>query len=444
MLALLCGTACLAQAEGGAAEISFAAKRVTVNGGFEACLQINVSPSPNQADMEIRVKDESGKEYTVSLAAGQKQASLILPTQEVSAAKTIAFSLQPGAGVKIGKTAQCTLRVLPLPHISFYRRINIGYVGKKMSVTVSCGNSGTILDSNNVFELRDQTGRTLAKSKWKNPGADMRFSFDATKELEGGHDLSVWLGDYCVSSTEFGAITDSSRKLIQKINTTEPYMAITIDCNWYNSHAIEILDVLDKYDVKCTFFMTGNYLRLFPETAKEILARGHEIGNHSNTHMRQTAIGEYTQMKEILKPLEVAEKVLGVRPRLFRPPYGSYNKLTTAIARGAGMEVCMWTIDSHDWDVKLQHSREKVVKRAKKNVQPGAIVLFHLDGYGTAQTLDEVIPYYQNELGLKCVPVTQLMALEGLAPPPLPEGTSQLVIEGGDEIDLSAAPSNPG
>ncbi len=438
MLACFCGFVGLGEE---APVLSFAASRGSVNGGFVFDLQVTASPAP-QADVTIRLKDSRGREYTGLMPAGSRKVSLPIPTEPVEESQALVLSLQPSDGAAAGKKGQFTLQIQPLPKVSFFRRVNVGFTGKKMSVQVSCGNAGAILADNNVFQLRDHTGAVLAEKAWKNPRQNLNFQIDVTPALEGRHDLSVWLGEYCVSPTEFGSMTDASRKVLQSVNTKEPYMAITLDCNWYNSHGLEILDVLDKHGVKCTFFMTGNYLRLFPDTAREIQARGHEIANHSNTHMRQTELGDYTKLREILKPIDEAEKLLGVRPRLFRPPYGSFDKMTTAIARGAGMEVCMWSIDSHDWDVKLQQKPETVISRAKKNAGPGSIVLFHLDGYHTAEILDQVIPYYQEELGLTCVPVTKLIALEGRELPPLPADEPPLILEDGD--DMPSAPGAPG
>ena len=409
-LVLLTLTVSAAQADTPA--LSFAAKKLDVNGGFAAEIGVKDSAAPEE-DLPVTLTDDRGGVYEGMIPAGKTAGTVTVPTAAVSEIETLQLSLS-------GQSM--TLRVFPLTSVQFYQRVNIGYTGKKMAVKVTCKQPKNVLPGNNVFQLRDQNGLVLAEKAWKNPNQALNFSFDATPELEGRHDFSVWLGDYCVSTSEFGSITDAKRKVIQKINTTEPYMAVTIDCNWYNSHAIQILDVLDKHNVKCTFFMTGNYLRLFPETAKEIQARGHEIANHSNTHQRQSTLGEYTKMKEVLLPVKEAVSVLGVHPRLFRPPYGDFDKVTTAIARGAGMEVCLWTIDSKDWDPTLQTKKEVIIKRAKKDVTPGTIVLFHLDGYNTYEILDEVIGYYQGELGLKCVPVTELMALEGRELPPLPEG----------------------
>ena len=333
------------------------------------------------------------------------------------------FSFVSAEGAGFKETAKCTVHTVPLPNVTFYKRVNCGTGNKKMTVQVSCGKAYCVLPDNNVFQLKDQTGAVLAEKTWKDPREPLMFSFDATEEHLGRHDLSVWLGDYQVSETEFGTVYNASQKAIERVSTDEPFMSVTLDCNWYNSHGNEILDVLDKYGVKATFFMTGNYMRLFPETVDRIIASGHEIGTHTNTHMRQTELGEFTQLREIMIPCETMNALWGIKPRFFRPPYGAFNGVTLAVARSMGMEQCMWTIDSNDWRVDLQTQPEKIISRVTHGVTPGTIILFHMDGYHTAEVLDQVIPFYQQELGLQCVPVGELIRLENRELPPLPVGT---------------------
>ena len=108
---------------------------------------------------------------------------------------------------------------------------------------------------------------------------------------------------------------------------------------------------------------------------------------------------------------EIIREQLNVVPRLFRPPYGEFDSTVTAAARSEGMEICMWTIDSHDWDEA--YTQDQIIRRVKRNVGPGTIILFHLDGFKTPSTLQEVIPYYQDTLGLTLVPISELCAISG-------------------------------
>ena len=86
------------------------------------------------------------------------------------------------------------------------------------------------------------------------------------------------------------------------------------------------------------------------------------------------------------------------------------------------MEICLWTIDSKDWDWNTK--ADAVLRRVQKDITPGTIILFHLDGYFTPEVIRQAIPYYMDTLGLRLVPVTELMAAGGLTLPPSPYETA--------------------
>lgn len=402
--------------------LTFSESKPAVNGGFPYTLQMQLS-EPAAKDITVALTDDAGSAYTLIIPAGSKTGSTVIDTAVVTENTSRVITIRSAEGVSYKENAKCTLNVKGLPVVTFYSKLNIGKIDKQWRVQVCTNTPARVLPDNNLFELRDYDGRVLAQKNWKNTENDLVFSFDVTADLLGGHQLSVWLGDYCVSKESvFGTAYDPSRKLIKQPEVKDPYMSITVDCGWFNNHGEQILDVLDKYNVKATFFLTGSFIRSFPETVDRIVASGHEIGTHTNSHARQTELGEYNQMREIQIPCEMIYARYGIRPRLFRPPYGDYNGNTIAVSRGMGMEVCLWTIDSHDWDENFKKTPEKVIARINKNITPGTIILFHADGYHTWEILDQMIPYYQDELGLQCVPVGTMLESAGFELPPDPIG----------------------
>lgn len=402
-------------------EVSFCEKNGHITGGFEQYVVLDVHPAANQA-MTVYLQDEDGVRYSTVVAEGETRATVKIPTRPVEKGKKCVLTLETGEDYTVGKCSSYTMTLDRLPAVRFAAKVYYGALGKKATIATDYSAVKGSSTEECTFLLKDHLGNVLDTKKVKTASGRLNFSVNVTKELIGRHDLSVWCGDYCVSDSVFCSFINTSDKVIRKVDTTEPYMAITIDCNWYNAHGEEILDVLDKYGIKVTFFLTGNYMRLFPETVERMIASGHEIANHSNTHMRQTENGIYTKLREIQIPNEIQCGRYGIKARYFRPPYGAFDTQTIAIARGMGMEVCLWSIDSKDWLVENQHHPEKILARVTKDVVPGTIILFHIDGYGTAQTLDTVIPYYMNDLGLMPVPVSELIKLEERVLPPMPEG----------------------
>ena len=214
------------------------------------------------------------------------------------------------------------------------------------------------------------------------------------------------------------AVTDKARKAVVTVDTDQPYMSLSFDCAYIETPTDELLAILDELNIKATFFMTGEFVLNFPESAKKIRDAGHEIGCHSLSHPHLLTYGLDMRFKQVRRNVEIIRETLGVNPRLFRPPFGEFDVTISAPARAEGMEICMWSIDSHDWD--YAYDENGVFKRITKNVGPGTIILFHLDGYHTLKVLPRAVEYYREELGLEFVPITQLMEKGGLELPDCP------------------------
>ena len=310
------------------------------------------------------------------------------------------------------------------PTIKFYSNNYVAAVGDATYVKVTISKAGS---QAGTLELRNQRGEVLSTKNYKSGTKEYNFSFTPVDSQEGGHVLSVWLDDVQVSANEgYLAITDRHRKVIQKIETDQPLMCITIDCAFVGGPTDKFLEVLDKYGIKCTFFMTGQFVQNFPEEAKKIVAAGHEIGNHSYSHPHMPDKNNLDSWAyQVRHTAEIIRENLGVNPRFFRPPFGEFNWKITSFARSEGMETCLWTADSHDWDTAFAKAPEKVIKRITETkgdsrVDNGMIILFHLDGFNTASILDTMIPRYQ-EMGYTLVTVSELCEAGGRVLPTLPE-----------------------
>jgi peptidoglycan/xylan/chitin deacetylase (PgdA/CDA1 family) len=167
----------------------------------------------------------------------------------------------------------------------------------------------------------------------------------------------------------------------------------------------KILDILDEFGVKTTFFMVDIWTERFPDLVREIAARGHDIGNHSATHPKMSTLSREKILEELTTMADNAEKVCGARPVLFRPPYGDYSNDVVLTARAAGYEVIQWSVDSLDWKNK---GAQAMISRATQRVQSGDIVLFHNDSKYILDALPAILKSYQQQ-GLTVVPVGQLL-----------------------------------
>lgn len=192
---------------------------------------------------------------------------------------------------------------------------------------------------------------------------------------------------------------------VYSVERDDKVISISFDASWGADKTIPILDILDQYGVKTTFFLVGGWVDKYPDMVKEIFARGHEIGNHSNTHPQMSKLGEEEIRDELRMMSDKVEKLTGVRPTLFRPPYGDYNNRVVQVSRAEGYEAVQWSIDSLDWK---NRGTQDIIKRCTYKVQNGDIVLFHNDSNDIVNALPTVIQHYQG-LGYAIVPVGRLV-----------------------------------
>jgi peptidoglycan/xylan/chitin deacetylase (PgdA/CDA1 family) len=137
-----------------------------------------------------------------------------------------------------------------------------------------------------------------------------------------------------------------------------------------------VLDVLDAYDAPATFFVVGAWVERLPEIVRDASARGHEIANHTWTHVDADRTRELTTLHdEVARTNDVIERVAGRRPTLLRPPYGSDPGRFARVAAECGLSATvLWSVQSFDWQ---DPEPEPIVEQVLAEVEPGAIVLLH-------------------------------------------------------------------
>jgi len=192
------------------------------------------------------------------------------------------------------------------------------------------------------------------------------------------------------------------------VNTDEPKVAISFDATWGAAYTKQLLDTLDKYNVKTTFFLVNIWLDKFPEEAREIVKRGHEIGLHSTTHPDFKKLSEEQMISELQNNYNKILEVTGFKSILFRPPFGSYNNTVISVANNMGFHVIQWDVDSLDWK---DLSAEQIYQRVTGKVKNGSIVLFHNNAKHTPEALGPILENLQSR-GFKIVPISELIYKE--------------------------------
>lgn len=198
----------------------------------------------------------------------------------------------------------------------------------------------------------------------------------------------------------------ASRKLpVYYVKTDEKKLAISFDCAWGVDYTDALLSVMQAEGVKCTFFCVEFWAEKYPETLKKIYERGHEVETHSATHPHMAKMSKAEIKNELLSSCNAIENTLGVRPTLFRPPFGEYNDTVIDAAEECGLIPIQWSVDSLDWK---NISAKAIVNRVVKKASAGAIVLFHNQGLHTAEALPLIIKTLKSE-GYKFVPIGELI-----------------------------------
>jgi polysaccharide deacetylase family sporulation protein PdaB len=182
--------------------------------------------------------------------------------------------------------------------------------------------------------------------------------------------------------------------------------AITFDCAWGADDIPNILDTLDKYNAKATFFIVGLWAKKYPEMVKLMDERGHEVANHGYSHLHMGSIPENKIREEIDLCSDILEELTGKRVTLFRPPYGEYTSTTVKTARRTGYQVIQWDVDSLDW--KDSMSEQDIYNRVIKRTDNGSIILFHNDTKYTGKVLPSILENLTAN-GFECVTVSDIL-----------------------------------
>jgi len=194
---------------------------------------------------------------------------------------------------------------------------------------------------------------------------------------------------------------------IYSVETDENKVALSFDAAWGNDDTQRILDILAKHNVKVTFFMTGEWVRKYPEDVKRIAAAGHDLGNHSENHKQMSKLSEEQCKEEIMKTHNRVKELTGIDMELFRPPYGDYNNMVVGVARKCGYYTIQWDVDSLDWK---DYGVDSIIKKCteNKNLRKGSIILLHNGAKYTPDALERIILGLK-EKGYELVPISQLI-----------------------------------
>lgn len=214
--------------------------------------------------------------------------------------------------------------------------------------------------------------------------------------------IIFWL----VNSPSIVGASASSRELpIYCVQRDNKAVSLTFDAAWGNEDTQTLIDILNTYNVKATFFLVGQWVDKYPESVKALSDAGMEIENHSNTHPHMSALSDSQIIDEVSTCSAKIEALTGKDVTLFRCPYGEYNNTVISAINSLGIYPIQWNVDSLDWkDI----SADEIYNRVTSKVVPGSIILFHNAAKNTPEALSDIIEYLIAN-GYEIVPVSELL-----------------------------------
>jgi peptidoglycan-N-acetylglucosamine deacetylase len=216
------------------------------------------------------------------------------------------------------------------------------------------------------------------------------------------YSLLLFWGSYYVGSNFYFNIICSAK-------TNKKQIAISFDDGPAHEFTPQILQLLKQHNVPAAFFCIGKRVQENENLFKQVHEAGHIIGNHSYSHAMWFDLFSANKMYDDLQLMDAAmEKVIGLKPKLFRPPYGVTNpNLKKAVIKGNYISVG-WNIRSLDTVIT---DEQKLLTKVTKALKPGAVVLFH----DTGKAIPAVLPAFINvarEKGYEIVRLDKLLNLE--------------------------------
>jgi len=171
-------------------------------------------------------------------------------------------------------------------------------------------------------------------------------------------------------------------KLTWRVKTESKLIYLTFDDGPVPEVTPQVLDILDEYGWKATFFCVGDNVRKYPEVYQEVLRRGHRVGNHSFNHIRGYRYSVEDYMANVQKASAYIES------RLFRPPHGRIT-FSQIKALKEDYDIVMWDVITYDYDKKKKP--EQILRTVRNYLRKGSIVVFH-DSIKAKENVLTVLP----------------------------------------------------
>ena len=222
--------------------------------------------------------------------------------------------------------------------------------------------------------------------------------------------LVLSVGALCLSPLDSEVNADGTSEMYRSAGEKGAGVSLMFNVYWGTESVYRILDILKEHDAKATFFIGGSWADDNVDCLREIYAKGHEIGNHSENHKQMSTLSKEQCKAEIKQVHNRVKELTGLDMTVFRPPFGDYNDTVIEAANELGYHVIQWDVDSLDWkDYGCDSILHTVT--CHKHLGNGSIILMHNGAKYTKDALEQMIIELKSQ-GYEFVTVSELIYKE--------------------------------
>lgn len=197
-------------------------------------------------------------------------------------------------------------------------------------------------------------------------------------------------------------VITGSVKPIYSLSTDTNKVALTFDISWGTVRPGPVLDVLQRYNQKATFFLSGPWSERHADIVRRIQAEGHDIQSHGQKHVDFSGLSKEQVAENILAADRILQEITGTKPTFIRPPNGDFNETSVIAVHELGYQTVIWSVDSLDWK---NPGVDVIIRRVVEKAHPGDIILMHASD--SCKQTDTALPAVLEGLKAKgLVPVT--------------------------------------
>ena len=349
-----------------------------------------------------------GETFEGVMPAGEKETFVTIFVKPVEGTYKTKLAVKRGSGYRVstsrGKADVTVIGNLQL--VAGQGGMTVAPAGDSIRVSFTMENN-KLLTSPLALELRDVDGNVLDTKSFSKDYEQASFKFTIPKNWKGTNYVALWLGDKQVSEDYIVEIRKEI-PAVCSVSTERKAVAVSVNCNDGDmENTRKWLELLDQYNAKATFFVTGKFADKNREVLKEIVDKGHEIGNLSWNYNSMIAM----KFDEVLNEVEptnqvIAEATGGYTPWLFRAPEDKWGFGLSTMLDSLDLTLVQWTRSSGDTDKGA--TAEKVYKNVTgENARMGSIYLFS-NASPAFDIMDEVLGYYVQN-GFEIVTISDLL-----------------------------------